>query len=319
MTNDDKKVVFLEKVAQKLYCDICNYKCSKSYDMNKHMLTAKHTNRYKKTTNDDAGEKNNNCECGKKYAYRQGLFAHKKKCDFKKTEVPQCEPAYENTLLSNMIDTSVIPYAADNTLIIEILKQNQDFKELIIEQNKNMMELATKVGSTTNHIKQQNNFNLQIFLNETCKDAIDINDFVKSIPVSFSQLENIDQNGYVVGITDIILTQLKKMDITKRPLHCTDLKRDTMYIKEADAWIKDTNENTKMKQIFRRIANNNVRTLHAWSQQNPISQIMDTKEHTFCINVMLNSLGLIGDAQLKLDEKVIKNIAKMVHVDRNIL
>jgi hypothetical protein len=220
-----------------------------------------------------------------------------------------------------------------HTIMFELLQQNQDFKELLVdqnekmielnkqnhEQNKTIIELASKVGNTnTTNIKNQNNFNLQVFLNETCKDAINITDFIKELHVSFSQLENIGQNGYVAGITDVILTQLKRMDITKRPLHCTDLKRDTMYIKETNEWVKDDNENTKMTQIFRNIANNNMKTIKNWCQDNPNCKILDTKENKFCMDVMLNSLGAIGDMQVKYDNKVLKTIAKYVHVDRNI-
>ena len=225
------------------------------------------------------------------------------------------------------------PNASLHTIMFELLQQNQDFKELLVdqnekmielnkqnqEQNKTIIELASKVGNTnTTNIKNQTNFNLQVFLNETCKDAININDFIKELHVSFSQLENIGQNGYVAGITDVILTQLKRMDITKRPLHCTDLKRDTMYIKETNEWVKDDNENTKMTKIFRNIANNNMKTINNWCQDNPNCKILDTKENKFCMDVMLNSLGAIGDMQVKYDNKVLKTIAKYVHVDRNI-
>jgi len=167
-------------------------------------------------------------------------------------------------------------------MIVELLKQNQEFKELIIEQNKYMIELASKAGNTNTNIKNQhNNFNLNVFLNETCKDAVCINDFIQNLPVSFQQLENIEQNGYVAGITNVILTQLKTMDISQRPLHCTDAKRDTMYIKQLDEWIKDDTNNTMMTHIFRRIANNNLRTIQEWSQMHPSSLESGTKENDF--------------------------------------
>ena len=209
----------------------------------------------------------------------------------------------------------------DTAMIIELLKQNQEFKELLVEQNKQMMELASKIGNTTNNnIKnQQNNqFNLQFFLNETCKDAICINDFIKDLPISFQQLENIGQNGYVAGLTEVIISYLKTMEVVKRPLHCTDTKRDTMYIKETDKWVKDDDSHTKMTRIFRTIANKNLRTIRKWAEEHPHSQESNTKENEFCTSVMLNSLGAIGDTQITYDNKVLKAIAKHVLVDRNI-
>jgi hypothetical protein len=307
-------------------CNNCCFNTVSKNDYARHCLTAKH----KKNENltkvqymlTEITQPHICTQCNKVYKSRVGLWGHKKKCNYPEP----IENTIEHTLIQPIICTDVMVTDNSSTLILEILKQNQsillenkEFKDMIVEQNKTILDLATKTGNTTTNISNttNNKFNLQIFLNETCKDAIDINDFVKNLPVSFSQLENIGQNGYVAGITDIILKQLKSMDITKRPLHCTDLKRDTMYIKEADAWIKDTNENTKMTQIFRRIANNNYNTIQRWSQQNPNSQKSDSKENIFCIGVMLNSLGAIGDAQIKFDNKVLKSIAKLVYVDKN--
>ena len=325
-------------------CNDCRFTANNKHDYNRHLLTAKHTKiqkGYKKDiillTNTPPAE-GNKCQCGKSYMHHSGLWRHQTKCTF----IKSCESTANDAAQPNV------------NIIFELLKQNQEFKDIIIEQNekmielskqtqeqqleqnekmielskqtqeqqleqnKNIIELAAKVGCTTN-IKTQNNlFNLNIFLNETCKDAVDINEFIQDLPVSFQQLENIGRKGYVAGITDVILTQLKTMDITKRPLHCTDLKRDTMYIKNTNEWVKDDNDNTMMTQIFRRIAKNNLKQINKWSQENPISQVSDSKENIFCMNVMLNSLGAYGDAQLKLDNKVLKSIAKEVHVDRNI-
>lgn len=323
--------MFLEQICPKkspnFSCKKCAYATSNKKDYTKHLSTRKHLlsaalNSLEHNLSPPPPADYLCTRCNKKYKSRNGLWYHEQKCT---------QPS------SDIISTVTNAPVRDHVLIIELLKQNQEFKDLILDQNekmmeinkqmqdqhqdqnKNMMELASKVGNTTNNnIKQQNNFNLQVFLNETCKDAVDINDFIKNLPVSFKQLENINQNGYVAGITDVILSQLKTMEITKRPLHCTDLKRDTMYIKEANEWVKDNDENTKMTQIFRRIAKKNVSYLHDWSDKNPDSLVTDTKENTFLINVLLHSLGVIGDAQIKLDNKVLKNISKIVHVGRNI-
>ncbi len=298
------------KSSHKFICSCCDYSTSRQSQYDRHITTAKHLflmNPNEKVPRNNLFE----CKCGKIYKHLSSLCAHKQKCSHK----PSTVNILENTF------TPCIGQPLDSAMIVELVKQNQEFKDLLLEQNKQMIELAGKIGNSTinnNNIKnQQNNFNLQFFLNETCKDAICINDFIKDLNVSFRQLENIGQNGYVAGITDVILTQLKTMDITKRPLHCTDLKRDTMYIKETNEWVKDDDEHSKMIHIFRRIANTNLRTIQQWSQDNPNSQITDCKEHTFCIGVMLNSLGAIGDIQAKYDNKVLKCISKLVHVDRN--
>ena len=296
-------------------CQYCHFKCSKQSDYTRHIVTAKHLRR----TNTNYFTPKNaitnlfECYCGKQYKHQSSLWNHKKKCS---PPTPSSIPA-DPDLSNSFIPTTAEPI--DMHMIVELLKQNQEFKELIIEQNKYMIELASKQGNTNNNIKNQhNNFNLQFFLNETCKDAICINDFIQNLPVSFQQLENIEQNGYVAGITNVILTQLKTMDISQRPLHCTDAKRDTMYIKQLDEWIKDDTNNTMMTHIFRRIANNNLRTIQEWSQMHPSSLESGTKENDFCTNAMMNSLGAFGDAQLKLDNMVLKCIAKSVLVDRTL-
>ena len=303
------------KIPTKFECINCDYTTGRESQYLRHVATAKHQMIHKGYINDiilvpkvpDTTQ--TICHCGKEYKHYSGLWRHKKKC---------YQPT-ETDLSNSFLPTTAIPL--DMNTIVELLKQNQEFKELIIEQNKYMIELASKVGNTTNNntnIKNQhnNNFNLQVFLNETCKDAICINDFIKDLPVSFQQLENIGQNGYVAGMTNVILTQLKTMDVSKRPLHCTDAKRDTMYIKHPNEWIKDDIDHTMMTQIFRRIANNNLRTIKEWSQLHPSSQESGTNENDFCTNVMLNSLGALGDAQCKMDNAVLKSIAKSVLVDR---
>jgi len=302
-------------------CDICNVYTNNKKDYNKHILTAKHKKRMISNTfvtdNFPIPPIQICDKCNKSYKSRVGLWRHKKKCSPPTPLSIPAEPELSNSFIPTHPDGPI-----DMHMIVELLKQNQEFKELIIEQNKYMIELASKAGNTNtnnNNIKNQhNNFNLNVFLNETCKDAICINDFIKDLPVSFQQLENIEQNGYVAGITNVILTQLKTMDISQRPLHCTDAKRDTMYIKQLDEWIKDDTNNTMMTHIFRRIANNNLRTIQEWSQMHPSSLESGTKENDFCTNAMMNSLGAFGDAQLKLDSMVLKCIAKSVLVDRTL-
>jgi len=329
--NTPKKPIFT--------CEICSFLSGNKKDYTRHLMTAKHKNNINDTKIQNLPIKNPSpeytvCHCGKEYKYHSGLWRHKQTCS-QQTTIQSVEPVLENTFTS-INDIQVMP-AFDMNLVLELLKQNQEFKDMIIdqneqileiskqqqsqhiEQNKNIMELAGKVGNTTNNISnnQNNNFNLNVFLNETCKDAVCINDFIKDLPVSFQQLENIGQNGYVAGITEVIISYLKTMEVSERPLHCTDTKRDIMYIKEMNKWVKDDDNNTKMTRIFRTIANKNLRTIRKWAEEHPLSQESNTKENSFCTDVMLNSLGAIGDDQIKYDNKVLKAIAKFVHVGRN--
>ena len=326
----------MQKNAKIFDCAVCNFKCSKQSNFNIHLQTRKHIINANQQKSCVASY---TCEyCSIQYKERTGLWKHLKKCS--QSTIQTVEPELENTL-TYVSDVSNMP-AFDMNLVFELLKQNQEFKDLIveqnehilkisnqqqsqhIEQNKNIMELANKVGNTTtnnnniNNNQQNNNFNLNVFLNETCKDAICINDFIKDLPVSFQQLENIGQNGYVAGITEVIISYLKTMEVAERPLHCTDTKRDIMYIKEMDKWVKDDDKNTKMIRIFRTIANKNLRTIRKWAEEHPMSQESNTKENNFCTDVMLNSLGAIGDDQIKYDNKVLKAIAKFVHIGKNV-
>ena len=306
----------LEKT-RNFFCEKCNFTTGNKNDYRRHITTRKHLlcgNLNDLEQKNSTKLKNFICTgCNKNYLSRNGLWYHKQKCSPSTPLSIPVEPELTNSFIPTHPDGPI-----DMHMIVELLKQNQEFKELIIEQNKYMIELASKTGNTNNIKNQHNNFNLNVFLNETCKDAVCINDFIQNLPVSFQQLENIEQNGYVAGITNVILTQLKTMDISQRPLHCTDAKRDTMYIKQLDEWIKDDTNNTMMTHIFRRIANNNLRTIQEWSQMHPSSLESGTKENDFCTNAMLNSLGAYGDAQLKLDNMVLKCIAKSVLIDRTL-
>lgn len=330
-----------EKNEHFLECKICNFICSYNSDWDRHVLSRKHlmaTKCYQKNEKNENYEKNEclcSCICGNIYKHKSSYYKHKKTCTFVNVcEAPLANtfvPADDNMRHNHQTNIYVPPPSTDNNIIFELLKQNQDLKDLMVEQNKNVLEqnknvleqnktiidLASKVGNTTNITTTQNNqFNLQLFLNETCKEAMSINEFVDNLPVTFQQLENIEKNGYVAGITEVIITQLNKIDINLRPLHCTDVKRDIMFIKEKNAWVKDDANNNRMKQILRCVAKNNLKHIYNWSEKNPNSKILDTKENIFCMSAMLKSLGVNGDAQDKLDSRAIKNIAKFVHLER---
>uniref|UniRef100_A0A6C0KEY3 C2H2-type domain-containing protein n=1 Tax=viral metagenome TaxID=1070528 RepID=A0A6C0KEY3_9ZZZZ len=250
----------------------------------------------------------NRCEkCGNSYKFKSGLSKHRKKClnneekhniqNETQVEIPQ-ESISENNIIPTI----------NQEFVVELIKQNNEFKSMMME----MMKSNTVVNNTINN----NSFNLNVFLNEKCKDAVNIMDFVNNLQIEFADLENVGHRGYIEGITQIILKHMKNMDIEKRPMHCTDLKRETMYIKDSDIWDRD-NDNKKMKQIIGKVANKNLHKLVEWREKHPDCKNPENKQYDFCIDIYRNSLGGFGEEeQNKFDGKIIKNIAKHVYLDK---
>src|SRR6056300_1049418 len=314
----------MPKNANDFYCEFCDFKCSKYSNFNNHLMTLKH----KRMTNDDEKmPKNANaelvyvCECGISYKYRQGLFAHKKKCMFDKSP-------------EKKVDISVDTPELISKLLIqnqELLLSNQYFKELMIEQTKQINEqqdenkllqkqlieaVKENSGTINNTINNNQKFNLNFFLNTTCKDAMNMSEFIENMEVNFKDIENIGKNGYVSGMTDMIVSRIKELDVTKRPMHCTDLKRETMYIKDNNKWTKDTPENTKLHKMIDYVAKQNYAKMPLWRQRNPECLDSDHPKYDFCIKMMRNMLGDVGAEQVRLDNKVIKNLSKHILVDK---
>jgi hypothetical protein len=230
-----------------------------------------------------------------------------------------------------------MPNTTDTSVIIKLLKQNDDFKTLMVEQytqlqetNKQNIELqrqlvdAVKNSANTHTIVNHNNttnnhtqkFNLNFFLNDTCKDAMSITDFLRNLNVHIDELEYIGNHGYVNGMTKMIMDRLKDMDITKRPIHCTDIKRETMYIKDDAGWSKDTDELTKLRKILSRISMNNYRTVPVWRTAHPDCEVMETRTYEFCYKMMRAILGDVEEEQIRLDNKIIKTLAKELFVQK---
>jgi hypothetical protein len=296
-------------VEQNFECSCCLYITSREDQYMRHLLTAKHKRQI--MANDlVVTDQIFSCECGKIYKHLCSLCKHRKKCNFHK------KPNDCIIKSPNLVDCS------NNAIMVELLKQNHT----IMLENKELktliIDLASKVGNnnnnnTINNTINNNSFNLNFFLNETCKDAININEFIQNIEIQLKELENVGNNGYITGITDIIVSRLKQLDITKRPVHCTDIKRETLYIKDQNAWNKDTNDNEKMRNVVTKVAKKNLGTIPRWREANPECNDPENEKYSFCINMMRNSLGELGDEQTKIDDKVIKNVAKLVIVDKN--
>ena len=312
-------------MSQQTYvCNSCDYNSSSKKDYNKHLLTRKHKI-LTKTDIKIPQPQTYSCQCGKIYKHRQSLHNHVIKCKYG-ASIDTSNPANSNIVIT------------DSAALIELLRQNQEFKQLMIDQNNQMQETQTqlqqsyaqntelqhqmvelfKEGKTITHNNHTSNkFNLNFFLNDTCKDAISITDFLRNMNVHIDELEYIGNHGYVNGMTKMIMDRLKGMDITKRPIHCTDIKRETMYIKDDSGWSKDTDELTKLRKILGRISMNNYRTVPDWRNAHPECEVMETKTYDFCYKMMRALLGDVEEEQIKLDNKIIRNMAKELFVHKN--
>lgn len=285
-----------QKMPKMLICEICNFKCSKSSNFNKHLLTSKHKNQQnQQNVNILSTEKmpyDYQCECGKKYKERSGLWRHKKKCTFSKPEI------YEK------------PVKDIETLLLE---DRKELKQMMMEIIKNQStSIITNNNMTNSHNKT---FNLQVFLNETCKNAMNIMEFVDNVKINISDLENVGKLGYVDGITNIIVNNLKDLDISKRPLHCSDVKREIVYIKDENKWTK---EKDKFRNAIKHIAHKNVKMIPEWKQKNPTYTLDDGKKNDEYMKIVMESMG--GSDKIEdttYENKIIKNITKNIMIEKD--
>jgi hypothetical protein len=256
------------------------------------------------------------CNCSRIFNTHGGLWKHKQKC------------TNNNTVNSNILEfqDNVKVDMNDPNLIIEILKQNQDFKQLIIDQNKTIMEqnnklfeLCKNAGNNNNNTTNSHNksFNLNFFLNETCKDAWNISDFVKSIKPSLEDLETTGRLGYVEGVSNIILKNLNTLDSNMRPIHCTDIKREVLYVKDNDEWIKEQDEKPVLTSAIKVIANENIKNISEWRSSNPGCTHSDSRKNDLYLKIVSNAMsGSSSDETCKNIHKIIGNVSKKVIIDR---
>jgi hypothetical protein len=287
------------KVAPQYYCEKCDYYTAKKSSFDKHIETKKH----KVTFGDgchifsDAKVAHVCDNCEKIYFSRNGLWVHKKKCQNERKNEKQVQQ-------NSSVDK--------NDLIIMLLKQNSELLEIV----KNGTNQITN-NTNTNCMNNNKTFNLQFFLNETCKDAMNIMDFVESIKLQLSDLEKVGEIGYVEGISNIITTNLKALDVTQRPVHCTDKKRETMYIKDEDKWEKEDNSKSKLKKVIKKIANKNIRLLPQFREKHPDYNNADSNISDKYSKMVIEAMGGTGDNDIEKEEKIIHNISKCTIIDKH--
>jgi hypothetical protein len=314
-----------KEISKIFLCESCDYSTCKNSEFKKHLLTNKHINTTKYNTLGILLEKEYICHCGKEYNHRASLFNHKKRCKQNQDAI--------------IIESSVID-ASNNVIQLlihenkELINENKEFKnenkeiknmilELVKSNNelqKQMIDVCLKIqpGNTVINSNSHNNnsinktFNLQVFLNEECKDALNMSDFINSIEIKVSDLVNIGKLGYVEGMSNIIIKQLNDTDINKRPVHCSDAKRETLYVKEENKWEKDTQEAKQMLKAVWGVNKKNYTLLANWKETHP--DCMSSKSNQSDEYMKITSKVMDGDVENI--NKVIKKVAKQVLIDK---
>jgi hypothetical protein len=296
--------------SEKFRCEQCDYFTSRKSQYNRHLLSSKHINQQKSTDFNQNVPKSSILficsKCNKKYKDRSGLWRHKQKCKVESDDD-------ENKNYPDNI--------SDKELIIMLIKQNS---ELIKETSeyKNMMLKVIENGTHNNNNNTTNShnkaFNLNFFLNETCKDAMNIMDFVDSIKLQLSDLERVGELGFVDGISNIINSKLQALDVTQRPVHCTDKKREVLYIKDENKWEKENEDKTKIRKAIKHIAHKNSRLIPQFKEKHPDCGKSNSKYCDQYSKLIIEAMGGNGENDMEKEDKIIKNISKNVTLNKEI-
>ena len=304
--------MFSNKIQQissaKFYCEICDYHTSRKCNYDEHLLTSKHKSAMFSNEKPAISSAKFMCpNCCKLYKDNSGLWRHKKKC---------LAEDIDNVVQPTYIQTPTYEQPNKDNLIEYLIKENAEFKTLIMELVKKDNSNLTNINS---HNVNSNNktFNLQFFLNEQCKDALNIGEFVDSIKVQLSDLETVGHIGYVEGVSKILIKNLNELDVVKRPIHCSDLKREVLYIKDDDKWSKENEDKLVLKKAIKQVANKNIRQITEWANLNPDCKQSDSKKNDQYLKIVMNSMsGGSNEEQNHNIDKIIKNITKSVIIEK---
>ena len=289
-------------------CIFCDFKCCKKCDWLRHVKTKKHIYGVNGNKMESAEMKKNAeyaCKCGKQFLTNSGLWKHKNKC--------VTNDARENN---------------DKDLIMILINENKDFKQLMLEmckekdEYKTMMLKVIENGTNNTNCNNTNSnnktFNLQFFLNETCKDAMNIMDFVDSIKLQLSDLENVGKMGFVDGISNIIVKSLNSLDETKRPVHCTDTKREVMYVKDEDKWEKENDSKPKIRKLIKHVTHKNTKLIKDFKAKYPGCEKSESKYSNSYDKLVIEAFGGKGDNDEEKENKIIKKISNVTTIDKNV-
>jgi hypothetical protein len=284
--------------AKKFICKECDYYTSKTSHFREHVLTAKHAKRCKMVTNDNfsgisgifptkAYIETFICDCGKKYKHASGLSRHRLIC---------CKNQ-----------------SIDKQQLLMIIQEQNNLKNFLIE-NCNQTNNNTLIQN--NNVNSNNKFNLNVFLNEKCKNALNIEEFINSIKLQIKDLENVGKNGFVHGISNIIITNLNALDVYKRPVHCSDAKRDIIYIKDENKWQKDNEEKKKLRKFVKKIVNRNISLIPDFKSKYPDCINSTSTKSDDYNKIVIEAFGGKGERDIENETKIIRNVAKEIIIDK---
>jgi hypothetical protein len=291
------------------YCEKCDFRCCKKYSWERHIETSKHTQETNgiilETQKGKKGQNGTMCceKCNKEFKTRSGLWKHSKTCKFQdKTEEK------ENITSSNEVHElkEIMKY---------LMKENSEMKNMMMDVIKTGTHNTNTITNTNSHNKT---FNLNFYLNETCKNALNISDFVSSIKVSLTDLENTGRQGYIEGISSIIVKHLNNLEQYQRPIHCSDYKREVIYIKDNDKWEKECDEKPKLTKAIKVIANENIKKIMEWRETNPDCTNSESKKNNLYLKIVSNSMnGIDKEEGTKNITKIISNVAKETTIEKS--
>ena len=320
--------IFTNKSPIKFECDICDYNTCNKKDYSKHISTPKQIKMTNMVTCGDINPLPLVCMCGNTYKYRQGLSRHKKTCtDIINNTIVDILPQPkqpDQPLKTSSEDMQM-------TLILELVKQNQEFKDLLIqqsnqmmEQNKTMIEVAKNSNTNNNNTIHTNShnktFNLQVFLNETCKDAMNMKDFIKSLELSMTELERMGEVGFAEGMSKLFVDRLNILDITKRPIHCSDVKREIIHIKDDNKWERDNANLDRLRKIIKQLTHKNILRVDDWKKANPGCTEYNSRKNDQYLRINMEAIGPVDEADEKRDfGKIIRRVAESTAIDKKYL
>ena len=316
----------MPKNAKFFHCIKCDFKCSKQSNYNKHCLTAKHkTETFGNPMETQKMPHSLQCHCGKMFSSKSGLWKHKKKCK-----------NAENVLSSHFICESPPPTSNMEMMFEKMCQQNMDLQSAMIEKQEkynkklqeereehkkeiqNLTDKISKISTITNNNTTNNNnnkFNLNFFLNTQCKDAMSIQSFMENLQIGCKELEHMGDVGYLNGMMDIFNNTIGNMDVYKRPLHCTDLKREVLYFKQGTDWERDSEDKQHLKMLIKNVETKNYNNLQEWQKDHPDSRECDTPDSEHYMKIATEALGGADSNKDSMYlSKIMKHIVKEVHV-----
>jgi hypothetical protein len=302
-----------------LHCIFCTITCNRKSEWERHIKTKKHIGNKMEQNGNTIFTTALSCECGKKYYNRSGLWKHKQKCNSVLSDSSVIDKLLkQNDEFKNLISDQNKMFIEQNQEMkkqsIELQRQNQELQKQILEVCKNGI-----ISNTTNNVNSHNKtFNLQVFLNEDCKDAMNITEFVNSIQLQLSDLEHVGQVGYVEGISNIIIKNLKALDVTKRPVHCTDQKRETIYIKDGDVWEKDEDDNKKLRKMIKSVAFRNCKNTRLFKEKYPDCIKSESRYSDIYNKIIIEVMGGGPKSNdIENQNKIMRKIAKEMTIDKS--